>query len=113
LRVEGEASGRGWDIAGTGTGWDIAGTGTGWDIAGTGTGSGEVAVSSIWQSTVLTGTTSFSFTSLRMTRPFAGAGTSASALSVDTVKSGWSFLTRSPSFTSHFETVPSETLSPS
>ncbi len=45
--------------------------------------------------------------------PEAGAGISASTLSVVTSTTGWSRSTRSPSFTSQRATVPSTTLSPS
>lgn len=43
----------------------------------------------------------------------AGAGISVSALSVATSSSGCSRFTKSPSRTSHLDTVPSATLSPS
>ncbi len=46
-------------------------------------------------------------------RPAVGAGRSLSALSVAIETMGWSLATASPSRTSHFEIVPSETLSPS
>jgi hypothetical protein len=45
--------------------------------------------------------------------PATGAGISTSTLSVVTSTSGWSASTRSPSFTSQREIVPSATLSPS
>ena len=46
-------------------------------------------------------------------RPADGDGSSLSALSVASSASGWSFTTTSPSFTNHFVSVASVTLSPS
>ena len=79
-----------------------------------GPGAAESArLSSSCAMTAFTATTSPSAASSFEMRPAAGAGRSLSALSVAIDTSGWSFLTMSPTRTSHFEMVPSETLSPS
>ena len=71
------------------------------------------ALSSIWQRTAFTATTSPSCARIFTTRPPCGAGSSLSALSVAISTSGSSFRTMSPSRTRHLLIVPSDTLSPS
>ena len=62
--------------------------------------------------TALTCTVSPSVTLIWLITPATGAGISASTLSVEISKSGSSFSTRSPSFFSHLEIVPSTIDSP-
>ena len=67
---------------------------------------------SINAKTALTSTVSFSFTMIFVRTPEAGEGISASTLSVEISRRGSSRSTRSPTFFSHFVTVPSAMLSP-
>ncbi len=67
---------------------------------------------SIQPTIAFTGTVSFSFTTISVSTPEAGAGISASTLSVEISKRGSSRSTRVPTFFSHLVTVPSATLSP-
>src|SRR5207245_8678327 len=79
-------------------------------------GAGALAVAeasvSIWATTVLTGTVSPSFTLTSANVPAAGAGISASTLSVEISKIGSSRATLSPGFLSQRVRVPSAMLSP-
>jgi hypothetical protein len=62
--------------------------------------------------TVLIGTVAPGWTRISLRMPDAGAGISASTLSVEISKSGSSRCTLSPTFFSHFVTVPSAMDSP-
>ena len=68
---------------------------------------------SSFASTAWMGTVSPGLTRICATRPADGEGISASTLSVEISRSGWSFDTSCPGSTSHFTTTPSTTLSPS
>jgi hypothetical protein len=117
------AVGRGAGASGPGTGADAAGFGAGLGgsgLAAAGAGAGAAAgfetvapasVSSTATS-VCTGTVWPSCTLISASTPAAGAGISASTLSVDISNNGSSRLTGSPTFLSHLLKVPSAIDSP-
>ncbi|MBV6434279.1 MAG: hypothetical protein IANPNBLG_04524 [Bryobacteraceae bacterium] len=80
--------------------------------AGRGAGAAAPADSPMRATTVLMETVAPSSTSTSDSTPLAGAGISLSTLSVDISNSGSSRSTRSPTFFSHFVSVPSTMLSP-
>jgi hypothetical protein len=90
-------------------------TAAGGAAAGRTSGVGGVATSAsaaTTPTTVLTGTVVPGGTRISLRMPAAGEGISASTLSVEISNSGSSRSTRSPTFFSHFVTVPSAIDSP-
>jgi hypothetical protein len=90
------------------------GTGAGGGAAAAGAGAAATASPSgaITPTTVLMGTVAPGWTRISFNTPEAGAGISASTLSVEISKSGSSRCTLSPTFFIHFVMVPSAMDSP-
>src|SRR2546425_1590172 len=117
-RPEGRAAGAAAAVAGAALGASVFGTGGGGAAAfgdsgfdGAGGVAAPFSVSSTATS-VCTGTVCPSCTLISASTPAAGAGISASTLSVEISKSGSSRLTGSPTFLSHLLRVPSAIDSP-
>src|SRR5271169_1664124 len=103
----GGGGGAGFTCAGAGSGFGAAFGATTFSFAGA-----SVPAGSITASVAPTGNVCPSAATIFAIRPAPGDGISVSTLSVEISTSGWSSVTTSPSFTSHFAIVPSTTLSP-
>jgi hypothetical protein len=97
---------------GDGGGVATAGAGGGADAAGAGPAATASPSAAITPTTVLMGTVAPGWTRISLNTPEAGAGISASTLSVEISKSGSSRCTLSPTFFIHFVMVPSAMDSP-